>query len=200
MSWDTDDFTSDEEYDPNTGPANNNSGVIDYSVMTPDGVPADKGHLLQNIKQYKLCEACNRYFDPTMIDDSDNFVKCTHCWFFFKEADYDNGKVSDFEVDSLITYIKTYGEDHNPEKCTRNSDSGSCFLCRAKIDYLPDVVKKKMNAEKAKKAEIKKKREQSNDVFLAGNEDMHTSSILSKMGKGVEGIKRVKGGSFIMTL
>lgn len=154
----------------------------EFKEMTTDGIPENKTyHVTNNLHKYKLCEVCNKYYGDELINDSDkDFIKCTHCFYYFKYNDFQKGGVTDDDVKSLLNYFELCKDDHDPSKCTKNSDSGGCILCEFKIGMVPLCVEKY-----TKKLEGEKKmKKANNEVFISG--DISTKfknlDILSKKG------------------
>ena len=82
----------------------------------------------------KGCTCCNKYYRPDMLvpptpGDDPNESQCWHCFFWMnysvpmrKQADGKHGM-------TISEYILKCKDLHELDKCTRNTDSGGCFLC-----------------------------------------------------------------------
>jgi hypothetical protein len=147
----------------------NNWDDVSPTSMTCDGVSITNQNVINN-NSVIACEACNRYFDEKLIDKSDNtFVKCLHCYFFFKYDEFKNDRVLDEEGEKLLKYFELCSGDnikegHNVEKCVK-VNNGGCLLCEYIDGRVPKSVERILQKNIKKDSEIKL---DSSDVTICG--------------------------------
>jgi hypothetical protein len=127
-------------------------------TITTDGInETDESYYkleksLQNL--LNKCSMCQKLYDKNMInnlDDSYNLI-CWHCFFWIN---YDVSLRSQCDGThglTIVEYVLKCRKDHNTNKCTRNSDSGGCFLCENIIglDILNIIDGEKINQDQDK--------------------------------------------------
>ena len=93
-----------------------------------------------NLKNVKQCTFCNKFFKADMIVPSDNDKgknkgkdliddQCWHCLFWMNYSIPTRQSVDGTYGMNIADYILKCASIHLSDTCTRNSDSGGCFLC-----------------------------------------------------------------------
>ena len=94
----------------------------------------------------RMCNYCNKYYRQDMIvpanpenKDPDE-TQCWHCLFWMNYAVGVRKSVDGKYGMTIIDYILKCKDIHEMDKCTRNNDSGGCFLCEHNLGLpLTDV-------------------------------------------------------------
>jgi len=135
----------------------NHNVEIALEHITTDGASADE---LANVgsdilKSLIHCTFCNFYYKQDMIvpfqknDDNNNNNNNKNnknndeqCWHCFYWMNYGSRKEVDGKYGNTIgDYIIKCKDVHEMNKCTRNSDSGGCFLCEYNLGLpITDVI------------------------------------------------------------
>ena len=102
-----------------------------------------------NIKNndLKQCGYCNKFFKQDMIvpnlndnKSANNEIQCWHCLFWMNYSIPCRHNVDGMFGMTIVDYILKCKDIHEMETCTKNSDSGGCFLCEYNIGLpLTDV-------------------------------------------------------------
>lgn len=102
---------------------------FEAQISTEGISQAEMGHdMAKNLKQ---CIFCNKYFKHDMIvpmnEKNSQDQQCWHCLFWMN---YGNRKNVDGVYGfTIVEYILKCKNVHELDTCTRNTDSGGCFLC-----------------------------------------------------------------------
>jgi hypothetical protein len=94
--------------------------------------------------------------------------------------------VSQFEKDTLMNYIHTNHEKHNSAACTKNTDTGGCFLCEYKNGIIPNCMLEK-SVDNSKIVPVTKTPEKSDLIYdhaLKFENDVPTSGAMCKIKQG----------------
>ena len=136
-----DDDEVDDEVDevPEEKPHQNGSFLPALNQITTEGVTQaelDDVDMLGVKKHLKQCTFCNKYFKNDMIiTDPQNKYKvatdseCFHCLYWMNYQIPVRNQVDGKYGIGIADYIMKCKDVHELDKCTRNSDSGGCFLC-----------------------------------------------------------------------
>jgi hypothetical protein len=108
---------------------NDTTNKIQKLNIPTDGLDQINVNLINVVKQ---CNYCQKWFANKLIVDDKEGQLCKHCLYW---VNYDERARLEFDKKCITQgfciaeYIIEYNETHNSNKCTRNSDSGGCFLC-----------------------------------------------------------------------
>ena len=124
--------------------------IEQLAQISSEGVTAHELALLNlnssdlNLKQ---CTFCNKFFKQDMIiPDFDvhknpvDEIQCWHCIFWMNYPISARKNVDGIFGMTIVDYILKCKDIHEMSSCTRNSDSGGCFLCEHNLGLpLTDV-------------------------------------------------------------
>lgn len=122
---------------PKKAPSQKKNQSNNPTNVTTDGLAAEdklfKQLSFETKSKLSLCDYCNKYYPAEIVfaNDSDP-ISCWHCYFWIN---YDPTKRADCDGThgvSIVDYVLKCNGDHNMAICTRNTDSGGCFLCEYK--------------------------------------------------------------------
>lgn len=143
------DFTTDVE---DSDLENDNSGIVPpvmsliannqfqlqnaLAQVTTEGVSAHEMAELQleNSKnELKQCSFCNKFFKQDMLvpvfENKNEDAQCWHCLYWMNYSINTRKQVDGAYGLSIVEYIIKCKDIHEMDLCTRNTDSGGCFLC-----------------------------------------------------------------------
>jgi len=107
-------------------------------------------HLNASKLDLKQCAFCNKFFKQDMVvpilnDNKKNKntvdeIQCWHCLFWMNYPVSSRKNVDGILGMTIVDYILKCKDVHEMATCTRNSDSGGCFLCEYNLGFpLTDV-------------------------------------------------------------
>jgi hypothetical protein len=173
---------SDSEYSDDYS---DDEGIIQENVvdnnykMTTNGLSATNSYkFTSDLEKYSICDVCNRYFYPELIDNTDKeFQKCIHCQFWMMYSEINSGSILEENVKRLEEYYEKCLDEHENTTCARNSES--CLLCEAKIGLFPSCI---LEYRKAQEAVLRSK-EDENIVSFGGAVDIADIGLGKKLIK-----------------
>jgi len=141
----------DQSYNEDDCDNNNNNPAVkgmqnSNNVVSTDGVPQ---YMYDDIMDKNLrnslghCIFCTKYYieDMLVAEDKNKERQCYHCLFWMNYAP-ESRKLVDGKYGMLIVdYILKCKDIHVVADCTRNSDSGGCYLCEYSVGLIPTDVK-----------------------------------------------------------
>lgn len=134
-----------------------------YIELDENGISNEEFNKLSIKDQGKLnvkyCEICDRFYKNNFVILSDYGYICYHCLFWLNYSPNQRKQVDGTFGMTIAEYIMTCKDNHDKEKCTRNSDKGGCFIC----DYLngikiegikyPNILDKEIKGKSSSKQE-----------------------------------------------
>jgi hypothetical protein len=146
QSYNEDDYDNDNNNNNNNN-SNNNKGMQNSNdVVSTDGIPQ---YMFDDIMDKNLrnslghCIFCTKYYSEDMLvpEDKNKERQCYHCLFWMNYST-ESRKLVDGKYGMLIVdYILKCKDIHIVADCTRNSDSGGCYLCEYSVGLIPTDVK-----------------------------------------------------------
>lgn len=130
----------------------NNNQDQNVQITTEGTTQYDLSQFYSNIKalDLKQCTFCNKFFKKDMVvpvfdnKGSDNNAydetQCWHCLFWMNYPIPSRKHVDGTYGMTIVDYIIKCKDVHELATCSRNSDSGGCFLCEYNLGFpLTDV-------------------------------------------------------------
>jgi hypothetical protein len=125
---------------------------IAMDELPNQGLDANSLFLKYGLKQ---CGFCNKFFKQDMIipnkSGGQDDTQCWHCLFWMNYSVQTRKQVDGSHGMTIADYIMKCKDIHEIKTCTRNSDSGGCFLCEYNLGLpltdIKDVYKLNRSSE-----------------------------------------------------
>ena len=124
---------------------NNNIKQDSIVFISTEGISSLHIYQVENkvMDTIDMCIFCNKYYTEDMLisrDDTDN-RHCYHCLFWMNYTIKNRKHVDGVFGMTIVDYIQKCKDFHEINTCTKNTDSGGCFLCEYNLGIpITDVI------------------------------------------------------------
>jgi hypothetical protein len=104
--------------------------------VTTSGIPPTTSICGKQANVLFKCTTCAFTYQPDIKSSDENEDNmCLHCYYWI----YYVTRLEDSKI-PIVDYILKCSDEHEPDKCTKMTDAGGCYLCEYKLGMLLDDI------------------------------------------------------------